>query len=509
VVGSTSHVSGTDPALLKLSSTGTVQWVKEYYSVTGFDSARDVRQTPDGGYIFVGDWNDRTVLVIKVSSTGGVQWAKDIKHGSVDSASSVLNVVGGGYLVACDLSGLAPQFTDVGLLKFDSNGVLEWAKAFGGTGNDDARSIKPTSDGGYLIGGNTTSFGASLEDILVMKVSSTAVLQWARVFGGTDGELLGDMTPTSDGGCILVVNTMSYGVSDWGTLIVKMSSTGTIQWAKILDGEENDFGSSIDEIDTGGYLLVGSSSSFGVVGYKDMIILKLSGSGSVDWARLFGGEREHDSATDGEPLSGGGYIVAGPRYYVKLDASGNIPDCPKLRNLSVALEDVVISPITPSVTESTASVTVEDASPTARDLPFTEVPVCPCTDLDGDGYYVEAACAPEDCDDDSSDDPGTCATCQCGEAGCEACAKCINPGALEGPPGDSDCSDGIDNDCDVLSDAADWGCQEQPPSCAGTAAGSTLGASRVYASSDMAKHMVWLVLPVATVIGLLLRRRKR
>jgi hypothetical protein len=90
---------------------------------------------------------------------------------------------------------------------------------------------------------------------------------------------------------------------------------------------------------------------------------------------------------------------------------------------------------------------------------------CACIDNDGDGYGETAtpACPyPQwDCDDDPSDDPPECATCNCGKPRCAPCARCINPGEYEGPLGDPTCFDGLDNDCDGrLDDPDDRGCQQ-------------------------------------------------
>jgi hypothetical protein len=89
-------------------------------------------------------------------------------------------------------------------------------------------------------------------------------------------------------------------------------------------------------------------------------------------------------------------------------------------------------------------------------------PAQECIDNDEDGYGNPASTlcihSALDCDDDNTDDPSICTTCTCGEIECAPCARCIHPGATEGPYGDPTCSDTLDNACDGIADSPDDGC---------------------------------------------------
>jgi hypothetical protein len=131
-----------------------------------------------------------------------------------------------------------------------------------------------------------------------------------------------------------------------------------------------------------------------------------------------------------------------------------------------------------------------------------------CEDLDGDGYESGEQCLipPEelDCYDDPSGDPGNCGTCICGDSGCTACAKCINPGADEACCDTIyDCFDGADNDCDGLVDQEDQGCREWCENMAPwdilPVEASTVGATGISASRHV-NYLAILFVPLATIL---------
>ncbi|RLF80741.1 hypothetical protein DRN32_02420, partial [Thermococci archaeon] len=109
----------------------------------------------------------------------------------------------------------------------DSNGNLEWAKTFGGGGYDYAYSIQQTSDGGYIVGGYTYSFGAGNTDFLVIELDSNGNLEWAKTFGGGGYDYAYSIQQTSDGGYI-VAGRADFGAGGYDFLVIKLDSNGNI-----------------------------------------------------------------------------------------------------------------------------------------------------------------------------------------------------------------------------------------------------------------------------------------
>ncbi len=158
---------------LQYAQTPDTLWTKTYGGAEN-DAGLSVKQTPyDNGYIIAGytrsfGGGGRDVYLIKTDENGNPDWTKTYGGTSWDCAHSVQQTFDGGYIVAgyrYELTGHA----DVWLLKTDSNGDTLWTRIYGGTANDQARSVQQTSDGGYIITGYIESFGAGARDVWLLK----------------------------------------------------------------------------------------------------------------------------------------------------------------------------------------------------------------------------------------------------------------------------------------------------------------------------------------------------
>ncbi|GIW65270.1 MAG: hypothetical protein KatS3mg093_249 [Candidatus Parcubacteria bacterium] len=93
-------------------------------------------------------------------------------------------------------------------------------------------SLKQTSDGGYILGGKTQSFGAGYDDMFVVKLDSSGNISWSKTIGGTNNDYINSLQQTSDGGYILGGDTVSYGAGISDMFVVKLDSSGNISWSK-------------------------------------------------------------------------------------------------------------------------------------------------------------------------------------------------------------------------------------------------------------------------------------
>jgi len=210
-----------DVYLIKTDSNGNMVWQKTYggFSV---DIGYSIAQTSDGDYIITGEFNDDDVYLIKTDANGNMIWQKtyglktyDRAHG--DSGYSVAQTSDGGYIIAGEtrlIDGV--HIWDVYLIKTDTNGNLIWQKTYGGTGNSIGRSVAQTSDGGYVVAGETSSYGAGGIDVYLIKTDSSGNMIWQKTFGGTDYDWGYSVVQASDGSYIIAGNTRSYGAGRGG-----------------------------------------------------------------------------------------------------------------------------------------------------------------------------------------------------------------------------------------------------------------------------------------------------
>ncbi len=284
--------------IVKLDANRNIIWDKTFGG-TGMDRLTSIIQTDDGGYLLGGSSdsnisgekteNSRGSLdmwVIKTDSSGNIMWQKTFGGSNGDWVQSILKTPDGGYLLAgsshSNISGDKTQNSrgagDYWVLKIDSLGAIVWQKTIGGNNGDYAKSIIATSDGNYLIAGDSfsTISGEKTEnkinnsdDAWLLKLNKDGQILWQKVIGGDDTEILADIRMTSDNGFILGI--MSYsGISGNKTEVsrgqrdywmVKLDSTGKFEWDKTIGGDSLDQTQSIVQAKDGGYVTLGWSQS--------------------------------------------------------------------------------------------------------------------------------------------------------------------------------------------------------------------------------------------------------
>ena len=218
-----------DMLLIKTTSTGTLTWSKTYGGASG-DEARSVEQTSDGGYIMCGFTqsynNGYQMYVIKTNSLGVVSWSKTIGGGSMELGYSVKETSTGEFIVLGYTDGYGAGGVDVALVKLSAAGAVAWSKTYGGSGDDYGLSLTIAADGGYAIAGRTSSYGAGGGDYYLIKTNSEGVHQWSKAYGGSTLDQAGNIRQTNDGGFLLTGITTSFGAGLRDAFIVKTDASG-------------------------------------------------------------------------------------------------------------------------------------------------------------------------------------------------------------------------------------------------------------------------------------------
>jgi hypothetical protein len=284
--------------LTKTNSAGEVQWTKNYTR----GNLQSATLTSDGGYALAGTGEDS---LIKTDSQGNMQWS--MKYSAFDGASvsSVIQAQDGGFVVAGH--GDQPvSGTEGRLVKTDSNGNVQWSKTYGVESEIMfVRSVMETGDGGYALAGSTTYLDAGGGDALLLKVDSSGNVQWEKTYGGTGGDEADSLTNTGDGGYLLVGETHSFGANNQNGWVVKTDSQGNMQWDKTYDAIGARYFSDAVQVDYDAYVLTGVISDT-----QGSVVVKLSGSGDLEWQKNYAGDNRINSVT--ETLDGG-YVFAGYR----------------------------------------------------------------------------------------------------------------------------------------------------------------------------------------------------
>jgi hypothetical protein len=336
VLGTTaSTVLGT-PTLDKQTTTPQppVEWIKTYGGDM-IDWGNCIQQTSDGGYIISGTYGRNAwslwfsyFYLVKIDASGNEEWNQ--VYGPYDAehvAKCIQQTTDGGYIIA-GYQGVTYKY-DIIVQKTDSLGNLLWSKTFGDPNAYDAgHSVQQTDDGGYIITGTTNSFGAEAGDAFLLKLDESGNQQWIQTFGGADMDAAYWVEQSTDGGYVITGETSSYGAGG-DVYLVKTDASGNEEWHTTFGGTEWDGAYYIQQTTDGGYVL---SGWYGTPEWTtDMYVIKTDSSGNQEWSQYYGGT-DTDEAYCIQQTSDGGYFITGYMtdpinftqnvYVIKTDAAG-------------------------------------------------------------------------------------------------------------------------------------------------------------------------------------------
>ena len=304
--------------LVKVDPGGTEQWSRTFGITAGqYEGGESLQETADGGFIIVGSIlsagpNDYDAQLIRTNGNGRRLWSETFGGGGWDWGRFVRQTSDGGFIITGWTDSQGAGGGDLWLLKTDARGTEEWNRTYGGIENDHGNCIQPTSDGGYIITGATISNSIGNDDLWLIKTDSAGTAQWMLTFGGKGYEEGHFVQITSDGGYIVVGSTTSTGAGESDVWLIKLGPNGRTDWTRTFGGVEWDWGNAVHETPDGGYILVGTTLSFGAGG-SDVWLIKTDADGQEEWSRTYGGH-SLDFGLSVQPTTDGGYIIAGQTY---------------------------------------------------------------------------------------------------------------------------------------------------------------------------------------------------
>jgi len=301
------------PASILHAAEGDSLW-SQTYGGDDEDWAWSLIQDADGGYSMAG-WSESSVgyyedaYVVKTDAAGDTLWTRFLGGTGADRAWEHSQTADGGYLVAGFISAPMTSVCDMWLARLDAQGDTLWTRAWGGSGSEEARAMAPTSGGGCVMAGYTESFGVGLADFYVVRTDANGDSLWGRTFGGEATEWASAVIQTSDDDILAAGVTVSFGAGSEDIWVVKISGDGDSLWSHTYGGDETDYVWSIIEVSDGGYLLAGSTGSFGA-GLEDMWLVRIDEDGNELWNQTFGGMSDDEGWSVVE-TSDGGFLIAG------------------------------------------------------------------------------------------------------------------------------------------------------------------------------------------------------
>lgn len=256
-------------------------------------------------------------VVVSTQTMAQTQFTRVYGGNGYDFGAEVIQTSDNGYLVAGESSsfdaGLSSQIL---LFKTDDAGYVEWRKTYGGSLADNAESMTETSDGHLLIGGITETATKSYQ-FYALKLTLTGDTVWTRKYGGQDWDLCKQVVALNDGGFAMIGETYSYGKGGADFFVVRADSNGDTLWTKTYGGEQNDIAESIALADDGGFFLAGHTESFGA-GAMDMYVIRTDADGDTLWTETFGGPLD-DKCFAVAATADGGYVLAGGTHNLTPD----------------------------------------------------------------------------------------------------------------------------------------------------------------------------------------------
>ena len=295
------------------------------YGGTQNERGYAVQQTSDGGYVIVGSSasygaGGSDLWILKVDASGEFSWSKTYGGQGNDVGKDIVQTSDGGYII----TGYTKSFSsggdmDLWLIKTDANGESclyndggtctqnssKWVKSFGTSGNDYGNSVQETSEGDFIVAGKS----GRIPSVFVVKTNSLGEKIWENLYGTGPGDRGQYIIERQDLG-FLIVGKENPNNADDNLCLINIDTDGSEVWHSLYGGGSSDGGNHVSEVSGGGFIIAGSTKSYGNGNWDDMWLVKTSTGGSMEWQKTYGGNYTEIGNYVHEKVSGG-YIITG------------------------------------------------------------------------------------------------------------------------------------------------------------------------------------------------------
>ncbi len=233
------------------------------------------------------------------------KWNKTYGGVAAEEGWMVQHTNDGGFILIGYTVSFGSGSSDIWLIKTDAEGNQQWSKTYGGRGSDSSRAVQQTSDGGYIIGATTQSFGSGGDDIWVIKTDASGNIVWQKTFGGVNQDHCNAILQLPSGDYVLIGDWDLGGTSD--LYVMKLDSEGNELWTRVYSDDHFGFGHSLQMTSDGGFILLGGIDLYGD---SDMWLIKTDADGIMIWEKTFGG-RTPEVATSVIQTMDNGFLLGG------------------------------------------------------------------------------------------------------------------------------------------------------------------------------------------------------
>ncbi len=281
---------------------------------TQWDRGNSVLETPDGDFVVTGfTWSfgggGADVFLVKTDDTGDSVFQITYGGGEADKGRSIDFTSDGGFIIVGETESFGAGWDDFYLLRTDALGDTLWTRTYGGVHFDEGWSAQETSDGGFIMTGMTRSFGAGSYDVFLIKTDSYGDTLWTRTIGGSAWDAGYAVRETSNGDFVFVGETGSFGPGSYAVYLGRLNSAGDVLWTQTYGGSSEDVGRDVQETSDGGFIITGFTWSFGP-DMRNVYIVRTDSVGDTLWTRTYGGPGTDAGNSVIETFSGN-YVIAG------------------------------------------------------------------------------------------------------------------------------------------------------------------------------------------------------
>jgi|GEM_PF-6560992 len=296
------------------------------------------KQTFDGGYIIVGSAGNFSshddIYLIKLNPFGDTLWTKSYVGFSLSSGKSVIQMPDSGFVICAITPSFSPGNNSLLLIKTDASGNIVWQHIYVDSSNSfTGGDLQPTNDGGFIVVGNSNYAGAEL---VAIKFNNLGVIDWKKGYtsGVTGNNLYGSsICQALNNEYVITGHTNFFGAGTNDYFLIKLDSAGTLVWSKAYGGAADDQAHAVTATDDGGYIVAGTSYSFGA-GSADMLVIKTDANGDTTWTKTYGASSTEECFSVRQ-TSDKGFVLAGNSnsftgsasrsyYFIKTDSIGTI-----------------------------------------------------------------------------------------------------------------------------------------------------------------------------------------
>ena len=321
--------------LVRTNELGDTIWTRTYGSPSGEENGLKVKLTFDTGFVVVGyaiRSGRANMTLTKIDARGGLLWAREYGGSLDDMAYAVDQAPDSGFVIVGTTYSFGGGRPNIYVVRTDAQGDTLWTRTYGGAGEDYAFSVAATRDSGFIVCGWTRSYGAGMADIYLVKTDARGDTEWTRTYGGAEDDYGHAVRQIADGGYIVAGSTFSFGAGLADFYLVRTDSSGDTLWTRTYGGDSSDLGHSVELTEDGGFILAGQTSSFGA-GNWDAWLVKTDSQGDTLWTQTVG-DTDDDRCYSVQRTADRGYIVAGSTgstgaggfdaWLIKADSAGRV-----------------------------------------------------------------------------------------------------------------------------------------------------------------------------------------